>query len=100
MSDILEAVVALVAREEARPSLHAYRKLAAEGLLFEEINAGVGTAVVIEEYPDYFKGPSVLALQADSDRRPVHALWGIPKHQSSPAVLITVYRPDPALWFA
>ena len=100
MTAILNAVVTLATRGEARASLHAYRELAADGLLFDEVLAGLGTAVAIEEYPDYFKGPCVLALQHDSDKRAIHALWGIPKNQSSPAVLITVYRPDPGSWTA
>jgi hypothetical protein len=29
---------------------------------------------------------------------PVHALWGIPKNSDGPAVLVTVYRPDPLRW--
>jgi hypothetical protein len=36
-------------------------------------------------------------LQADRNG-PVHALWGLEKGQDRPAVLITVYRPDPAQW--
>jgi Domain of unknown function (DUF4258) len=100
MSETLARVRALAARGDVRPSLHAYRELAADGILFEDIVAGLGAAVAIEDYPDYFKGPSVLALHKDADGRPVHALWGIPKDQESPAVLVTVYRPNPSLWSA
>ena len=32
------------------------------------------------------------------EQQPIHVVWGIPKGHSSPAVLITAYRPDPEIW--
>ena len=83
-----------------RVSDHGYDELALDGLLVREIVAGAVDAVVIEEYPDYHKGPCLLVLQRDRSDRPVHALWGIAKNSESPVVLITAYRPDPLRWEA
>lgn len=88
----------LVSREEVRISEHGYDELAADRLTAREIVAGINDAVVIEDYPDYPKGPCVLVLQRDNAGGPVHAVWGTPVGYAGPAVLITAYRPDPERW--
>ena len=87
-----------MARGEVRVSLHGYEELAADDVLVRDVVDGLATAVVVEDYPDYSKGPCVLVLEQDRAGQPIHVVWGIPLGQDSPAVIVTAYRPDPTRW--
>ena len=98
MSRTLQRIRLLIEQGDVRISAHGYDELAADSISARDVVAGVEDAVVVEDYPDYAKGAAVLVLQHDSEGAPVHVLWGIPKGQLSPAVLVTAYRPDPLRW--
>jgi hypothetical protein len=98
MSDTFNAVRALVAQGKARISEHGYDELAADNILVVDVLDGVDTGIVVEDYPQFAKGPSVLVLQTDASGGPIHVLWGIPKGSTEPAVVVTAYRPDPSRW--
>jgi hypothetical protein len=95
---MLERVIELVQLGQALISEHGYDELAADGLLISDIVPTLDDASLIEQYSDYVKGPCILVLQKDRNGQPVHAVWGIPKGKTSPAVLVTAYRPDPDRW--
>ena len=98
MSMTFDKVCALVQHGEVRVSDHGYDEMSDEDILARDVLAGVFDGVVVEDYPIYAKGPCVLVLQKDLNQRPIHVVWGIPKNLSSPAVVVTAYRPDPDLW--
>jgi len=88
----------LVLKKNVLISSHGYDELAEDGLLVKDIITSISKAIVVEDYPDAFKGASVLLLQQDRDGNPIHTVWGIPKEKMEPAVLITAYIPSPLKW--
>jgi len=99
-SETFSAIIRLIQRGEVLISSHGYDELADDDIWIADLLAGVEDAEVLEDYPDFHKGPSCLLLQYDSSSHPIHAVWGIARGTQTPAVLITTYRPDPEKWSA
>ena len=97
-NETIDRIRRLVVAAEVRISEHGYDELSADRLTVREIVAGFANAKLVEDYPDYPKGASILVLQQDATGKPVHVVWGIPKGYTSPAVLVTAYRPDLQKW--
>lgn len=98
MSEILDRIRELVEAGDVRISEHGYEELADDNLSSRYLLHTIPDAKIVEEYPNYPKGPCVLLLQRDEVGAPIHILWGIPKGKDRPAVLVTAYRPDPERW--
>ena len=98
MSDTLRRIADLVQGGEVQISAHGYDEMAEDGILAGEVIDGVAAAVAVEDYAQYSKGPCALVLQRDRSGSPIRVVWGVPRGQTSPAVLVTAYRPDPARW--
>jgi hypothetical protein len=69
LSETLDRVRVLVARGEVRISLHGYEELAADKILVRDVVSGLAGAVVVEDYPDYPKGPCILVLEQEACSR-------------------------------
>ena len=98
MRDTLNHLVDLITRGQVRVSDHEYDQLAADHIFVRDLVDGIPDAKLVEDYPDYTKGPCVLVLQTGRDGNAIHFVWGIPKGESAPAVLVTAYRPDREKW--
>jgi len=98
MSQTLQLVIALVARQDVMISDYGHDELAENGILIIDVMTGIADAIVVEDYPEYHKGPCVLVLQKDHGGNPLHVVWGIPKNAAAPAVVVTAYRPDAEQW--
>jgi hypothetical protein len=82
MSETLKRIRELVGRREVYVSDHGYDELANDGIFIQDVLPGVMNAIVIEDYPNYYKGPSVLVLQQD-EKGAIHVVWelvGTPPH--------------------
>lgn len=76
---------------------HADEEAHNDHLSFEEIYFSVLHGEIIEEYPSDRPYPSCLILGQTFRGDPVHSVWAY-NEGNGWSVLITVYRPDPALW--
>jgi len=98
MKKTFSKILELIENNEVKVSAHGYDELAEDGILIKDVLVNVKDAIVLEDYSNYQKGPCILLLQKDLKGKPIHVIWGIPENASSPAVLITAYRPDPNYW--
>jgi len=93
VSETLRQVVALIRAGRVLVSAHGYDEMSEDGIFAAEAIEGAATAVVVEDHPEYATGPRTLVLQRDRSGRPIHVVWGIPRGQTAPAVLVTAYGP-------
>jgi len=93
-----ERIKALISEKKIVISSHGYDELAEDHILMKDVLANLSESLVIEDYPDFGKGPCCLVLQKDLTGDFIHVVWGISKGTDEPAVLITAYRPDPERW--
>jgi hypothetical protein len=67
MNETFNGILDLVLKGEVRISEHAYDEMEQDGILARDVVSGASSGVVIEDYPDYPKGPCVLVLQHDRE---------------------------------
>ena len=98
LSETLKVIQARVVAGQIRVSEHGFRQLREDDIDLSGVISGVASAVVVEDYPNYAKGPCVLCLQRDDKGNPNHVLWGLAANNSTLATIIAAYRPAPDRW--
>ena len=78
-----------------RASAHAQEELDAEYYTLDDVLTALGSAVLLENYPTYHKGPCCLVYGVTPEGRAVHAVCSTTR---SILVIITVYEPLPPRW--
>jgi len=59
VSETFRQDIGLISLGEVRISDHGYDELAADGIFARDALANVSEGIVVEDYPDYAKGPCV-----------------------------------------
>ncbi len=93
----IEEIVEAILNNRIRITDHADEEAVNDHLKFEEIFYSVIKGEIIENYPTDKPFPSCLIFGESSTGEPIHSVWAYNK-KTQWAVLITVYRPDPARW--
>jgi len=93
----IDDITAPVRNGRVRITDHADEEARDDGLAFDDICFSVLHGEIIEDYPDDRPYPSCLIYGRTPAGDPVHSVWAY-NEASEWAVLITVYRPDPARW--
>ena len=75
---------------------HAVRRMFERSISTDDVVAALADGRVIEDYPNDTPYPSCLWL-GYSHGRPIHLVFA-DNQDDGERIIITVYRPDPALW--
>jgi hypothetical protein len=82
---------------EIEYSRHAVDQSILRRITVKDVRDAFGSAEIIEDYAEDKYGPSCLVLGFTSTHRPLHIQCSHPSRQL--IKIITVYEPDPELWF-
>ena len=93
----LQEIVTSIRERRFRITDHADEEIQADHLSFDEVFLSVLQGEIIEAYPTDKPYPSCLIFGRNFNGEPIHSVWAY-NHETGWAVLVTVYRPDPARW--
>lgn len=94
---ILDDIRAAFQSAQYRVSGHAADEMLDDMLTESQVLHATVSGIAVEDYPSAFPFPACLVLGQTPDGIPLHAVWAFDP-ETCYAVLITVYKPDPARW--
>ena len=92
---ILELLKEAVYRQQIKISLHAVEEALMEHITRAEIEAALISAQLLEDYPDWWLGPSCLVYGQAQTGRDLHI---VASYSGLPIAIITVYEPRAPKW--
>jgi len=94
-ASILALFKRAVQEGQIKISLHAAEEALAEHITRPEIEAAILSAQLLEDYPDWWLGPSCLIYGQTEAKRDLHI---VVSYSGLPVTIITVYEPCPPKW--
>ena len=80
-----------------RATIHATYEMDADNLTISDILDSMRNCEILENYPKSKPFQSCLVFGFNAYSKPIHMVWGY-DNEDEEVILITVYKPDPALW--
>ncbi|MBE9009316.1 DUF4258 domain-containing protein [Pseudanabaenaceae cyanobacterium LEGE 13415] len=93
----IDEIIDAIQLNRIRITDHAVDEAEEDDLTLDEIFQSVYSGEIIEQYHYEKSDPRCLIFGLSDCQEPIHSIWEYNK-ASDWAVLITVYRPDPARW--
>ena len=94
-ASILDLFKQAVHEQQIKISLHAAEEALAEHITRPEIEEAMLNAQLLEDYPDWWLGPSCLIHGLTDAGRDLHI---VASYSGLPVTIITVYEPHPPKW--
>lgn len=95
VTPILDLLKRAVHEQRIKISLHAAEEALAEHIVRSEIEEAMLNAQLLEDYPDWWLGPSCLIYGRAGTGRDLHI---VVSYSGLPVTIITVYEPRPPKW--
>ena len=92
---MLERIRSQAAAENIRVTQHAQQEMVEENITFAEVLQAIGTAQILENYPEHRRGSCCLLNGITENQRPLHIVCTT----AQPVlIIITVYEPKLPKW--
>jgi hypothetical protein len=95
MSTVIDRIQEQTKNRSIRFTLHAHKKMIAEQVHVADLLHTLSNAQLLEDYPEYERGPCCLVYGKTDSGRPIHVVCttSLPE-----LIIITVYEPKPPKW--